>query len=1035
MLLSDISVKRPVFATVLSLLLMAFGLVSIQRLPVREFPDIDPPVVSIDTAYRGASAATVEARVTKLIEDQVAGVPGVRWISSRSSDGLSQVVMEFNLDRDVDAAANDVRDRVSRVVQDLPDEVEAPEIFKVDSDEDPIVWYNLSSTVMNVRELSDYADRYIVDQLSAVDGVARVMIGGEQRYAMRIWLDRVALAARRLTTADIEAALRAQNVELPAGALESTERDYTLRLARAYATEDDFRKLVVAKAEDGHLVRLGEVARVELSSVEPRIFFRGNGEPQIGLGIIRQSTANTLEVAEATREKIDQIKTTLPRGTTLHYSYDGSVFIKEAIFAVYETLAIAVLLVIGVIYLFLGSVRATIVPAVTVPVCLIASFSLLYLFGYSINLLTLLALVLAIGLVVDDAIVVLENIYRRIQKGETPLIAAYRGARQVGFAVLATTAVLVAVFVPIVFLEGNVGRLFAELGVAVASAVALSALVALSFSVMLASKLLRPASERKGRLQTWVDGGMTRLSDRYTGFLTRAVRRPALVGALVVAAFGLIFLIGSQVKEELVPPEDRGAFFMQMQGPQGAGFDYTKAQMMKAEQILLPFIEKGEAKRVMLRAPSGFTGLGNFDTGAGMIVLQDWKDRERSTFEIMDDIRGQFAEKMPGVQLFAIMRQGISGSSGRQVQFVVGGSTFEELARYRDVMMEKARANPGLIAPDVDFKETRPQMEVFLDRDRAADLGVPSEEVGATLESMIGSRKVTTFSREGEEYDVIVQGRRSDRESPTDLSNIYVRSRDTGTLIPLSNLVRLEERADAKELNRYNRMRAITVSAGLAQGYTLGEALDYLEQAAAEELPSTARVGYKGESLEFKESSGAVLFTFFIALLVVFLVLAAQFESFIHPFVIMLSVPLAILGAVAGLWALGSTLNIYSQVGIIILIGISAKNGILIVEFANQLRDAGRTVDEAILEACRIRLRPIIMTSLATAIGAVPLALASGAGSESRVTLGIVVCSGVFVATVLTLVVVPVFYRLLAPYTRSPHAVERQLEALQEPQA
>ena len=1030
MLLSDISVKRPVFATVVSLLLLSFGLVAIERLPVREYPDIDPPVVSVNTIYRGASAATVEARVTKLIEDQVAGIEGVRWVSSKSNDGMSTVVMEFDLDRDVDAAANDVRDRVSRVVEELPDEVDAPEIFKVDSDEDPIVWYNLSSTVMDVTQMSDYADRYIVDQLSSVDGVARVIIGGEQRYAMRIWVDRVALAARQLTAADIEKALRSQNLELPAGALESTDRDYTLRLERAYSTETDFAKLVIAKTSDGHMVRLGEVARIELSSEEPRIFFKGNGETQIGLGVVRQSRANTLEVADAANAMIQQINPTLPAGTSLHYTYDGSVFIKEAIHEVYVTLAIAVLLVVGVIYLFLGSIRATIIPTVTVPVSLIASFSVLYAFGYSINLLTLLALVLSIGLVVDDAIVVLENIYRRVQKGESPLVAAYKGARQVGFAVLATTAVLISVFVPIIFLEGNVGRLFAELGVAVASAVGFSALVALSFSVMLASKLLKPMGEKKGRLQAFVDDRMERLSNRYTGVLERAVRLPLVVGGVVVGVFALILLIGSQLKEELVPPEDRGAFYLTFQGPQGAGFDYSKAQMERIEAKLLPYVESGEAKRVMLRAPS-YGGQTAFDTGSGMMVLADWKDRDRTTFQVMDDIRGKFAATMPGVQLFLVMRQGISNARGQQVQFVIGASTFEELARYRDIMMEKARANPNLIGVDVDYKETRPQMEVLLDRDRAADLGVPAEEVGATLESMIGSRKINTFAREGEEYYVIIQAQRSDRESPTDLSNIYARSRTTGALIPLSNLVRLEERADAKELNRYNRMRAITISAGLAQGYPLGDALTFLEKTAKTELPATARIGYKGESLEFKQSSGAVIFTFFVALLVVFLVLAAQFESFIHPFVIMLSVPLAILGAVLGLWVFGSTLNIYSQVGIIILVGIAAKNGILIVEFANQLRDEGRTIDEAILEACHIRLRPIIMTSLALAIGALPLAVASGAGAESRVTLGIVICSGVLVSTVLTLVVVPVFYRLLAPFTRSPHAVARQLEDLQ----
>jgi multidrug efflux pump len=734
------------------------------------------------------------------------------------------------------------------------------------------------------------------------------------------------------------------------------------------------------------------------------------------------------------RDQFARMQPSFPEGMTIHPSYDSSVFVDESIKQVYVTLGIAIALVILVIYLFLGTARATIIPAVTVPVSLISSFTLLYAFGYTINTLTLLALVLSIGLVVDDAIVVLENIYRRIQKGEPPLVAAYKGARQVGFAVVATTVVLVAVFLPIIFLEGKMGRLFGELAVAVAGAVSISTLVALTLCPMLASKILAPAKVKQPRIQQLVDGAFGRFSSRYRLVLEGALARPWMSVFGVLLTFGAIGVLFNNTPSELTPSEDRGNFFVRVVAPEGSGFDYTVRQLKMVEERMLPLIDQGVANRVLIRAPASFNSISDFDTGFGIVVLSHWDDRDESTNEVIDRMRVKMAE-IPGINAFMFPRQGLGGSSSRPLQFVIGAGTYEKLSQYREIILEKARANPNLVGVDGDYKESKPQMEIEIDRNRAADLGVSIESIGRTLETMIGSREVTTFNWDGEEYDVRLQGRREDRQEPNDLSNIYVRSDTTGVLVPLSNLVTLREFADAQQLNRYNRTRALTISSGLREGYSLGEALAFMEQLVEEELPDTAQVDYRGQSLEYKETGPAIFVTFALALMIVFLVLAAQFESFIHPIVIMASVPLALLGALIGLWLFDGSLNIYSQVGIIILIGIAAKNGILIVEFANQLRDAGRNVREAVLEASAIRLRPIVMTGLSTMFGAMPLVLSSGAGAETRGTIGIVIVSGVLIATGLTLIVVPVLYSILAPYTRSPNAVERELQSLQEAQA
>ncbi|GAB3515451.1 efflux RND transporter permease subunit [Pseudoxanthomonas daejeonensis] len=1034
MKLSDLSIKRPVFAVVVSLLLVVLGVMSFLRLTLRELPNIDPPIVSVEVNYPGASAAVVETRITQILEDGLAGIEGIKTIQSSSRNGRSDVTIEFNLSRDIEAAANDVRDRVSRVMDRMPDEADPPEISKVEADAEVIVWLNMRSTVMDTMELTDYADRYVVDRLSSLDGVARVQLGGGQRYAMRIWLDREAMAARGITTSDVESALRAQNVELPAGRIESETRDFTLRVERGYRQPQQFAQLPLRKGADGYVVRLGDVAKVELGAEERRSYLRSNGVPNVGLGIVRTSTANALDVARAARAEAEVIQQTLPEGTDIFIAFDSTTFIEASIERVYWTLGEAMVLVFLVIWLFLGSLRAALIPAVTVPVCLVAAFIALYAFGFSINLLTLLALVLCIGLVVDDAIVVLENIQRRADLGEPPLVAARRGTQQVAFAVIATTAVLVAVFLPVGFMEGNTGRLFRELSVALAAAVAISAFVALTLTPMMSSKLVRPHGKPRG-LNAFTQRTLNRIGEGYGRQVARMVAVPGrrLLVVLLVAmglCVAAIVGLGLRVPSELAPAEDRGRFFVMVDGPEGAGFDYTVGQMQQVEEIVLSKVGADQPiQRANSRVPRGWGGGEDMHTGQVIVFLQDWHEREATTDEVVNSLRAQFA-KLPGVQVRANVPGGLVGSRGQRYQLVLGGPDYAELAQWRDRILQRMESNPGIQDPDSDYKETRPQMRVEIDRDRAADLGVPVQEIGRTLETMMGSRQVTTYVDNGEEYDVMLQAGREKRVDPSDLAQTYVRGRGEA-LVPLSNLVTLSEIAEPGSLNRFNRLRAITISAGLSPGYTMGEALEWTRQVVDEELPDYAQVDWKGESREYQEAGGAIVLTFTLALLIVYLVLAAQFESFLHPLVIMLTVPLAVLGALLGLWVTGSSLNLFSQIGIVMLIGLAAKNGILIVEFANQLRDGGASVHSAIAEAAKVRLRPILMTSVATVMGALPLVLAGGPGSASRATIGIVVIFGVTFSTLLSLYVVPAFYALLAPYTRSPEALAHELEKLE----
>ncbi len=1024
MSITDTAVRRPVLATVLNLLLIAFGLVSYERLSLREYPDIDAPVVSVNTNYPGASAAVVDTQITEIIEDRIAGVEGIRFINSSSQDGRSNIVIEFSTDRDIDGAANDIRDRISGALNNLPDQADPPEVQKEDADADVIMWLNLTADTMNVLELTDYAQRYLQDRFSTLPGAARVRIGGGLEYALRIWLNPEQMTARGITADDIADALQAENVELPAGQLESAERIFSARVSRGYRSPEDFNDLVVRNDGASGLVRLRDVARVERGAVEDRTLFRGNGVAMVGIGITKQSTANTLEVTRAARNLAERIGPTLPEGMSIRQSYDTSVFIQAAIDEVWKTLALAVLLVVIVIYIFLGSWRAMLVPAVTVPVSLVATFIALYAFGFSVNLLTLLALVLAVGLVVDDSIVMLENIHRRTEEGEKPLVAAFRGARQVAFAVVATSIVLTAVFVPIAFLTGTLGRLFTEFALTMAAAVFFSTIVALTLSPVLSAKLLRSAED--GQSTPLIDGIFQKLAAGYERFLNAALNHPR-VGilaflALLVASVSIFQFLPT----EYAPREDRGAFFVQIRGPEGANFEYMADYAAQVENRLMPLVESGEVTRLLIRAPRGFS-VQRFNDAIAIVVLNDWASR-RSGWEIMDDVRSRLSD-LQGIRAFPVMRQAFGRGVQQPVQFVIGGGSYEDLSAWAETL-QQAIVSQGLplTQVDIDYEDTQPQLQIDIDRDRAAATGVRIEDIGLTLQTLLGSRRVTTTLDRGEEYDVILQGLRGAQNTPRDIGDLHVRSATTDALIPLSNLVSISETTGAATLNRYNRVRAITLSADLADGATLGDALDQLTQLAREVLPAEASFDYKGQSQDLQESASDIGFLFVLGLVVVFLVLAAQFENWRHPLVIMLTVPLAIAGALAGILATGGSLNIYSEIGLIMLVGLASKNGILIVEFVNQLRDEGVEFREAIIRASGIRLRPIVMTGITTAAGGIALLMTSGAGAETRSAIGVVVVFGVIAATIFTLAIVPLAYAVLARGTEPPGAVSQRLE-------
>jgi len=1011
---------------VLNLLLMVFGLMAFFRLPLGEYPDLNAPVLTVSTAYAGASAEIIETRVSRVIEDRISGIEGIRTISSTSQEGMSRVAVEFDTARDIEAAANDLRQSLSRIAGELPTGSQAPEITKAGMVLSPILRLNFFSDRMNRMALTDYVQRQIVEKLTVIDGVADVELSGPRHPAMRIWLDPVAIAARRLTVAGIETNLRTQTEEYPAGRIELAERELAVEVRQPFQTVDDFRNMVIGQGDEGHLIRLGEVARVEIAPADERNESRSNQQPSVGIGISKQSQANTLEVARKIKAKLERMRNDLPEGSQLVISMDDSLFIEEAINEVYFTLVISLVLVIAVIYLFLGTWRAVLIPAVTVPVSLTASFILLSAFGYSVNLISLLAIVLSIGLVVDDSIVVLENVQRRVREGETPLVAAYRGTRQVYFAVISTTLVVIAVFVPIIFLGGEVGRMFSELAVTVSAAIAFSSVSALTLTPAMCARLLRNDAG-PGWLQARIDAVFGYVRDGYRDTLVQLVKRPVLVAAAVAAVFVATASLMGELPGEYIPKEDRGMFFIFVQAPEGSSLAYTDQAVKELESLVMPLVESGEAVRVGSRIP-GWGGSTAVNSAVITISLAPWGERTRTSQQVVAALMPEM-RKVAGVTTFPILPTGFSSSgSGSEIEFVIGGSSYEELSRWSKIVLEAAEANPNLRGVDSDYKDKQPQLRLRIDEDRAGALGVPISAIGTTLETMLNSRKVATYTDRGEEYDVILQGEKRARQSPDDLAGIYVRSLTTGELIPLSNLVTQAEVAGTSARYRYNRMRAITISADTAPGYSLGEALEFLEGVAREELPDSASISYRGDTLKFKESGQFLYWSFAFAVLVVFLLLAAQFESFVHPAVIMLTVPLALFGGLLGLYLVDGSLNVYSQIGIVMLIGIAAKNGILIVEFANQLRDEGRPFTQALIDASCTRLRPILMTGASTVLGAMPLVLATGAGANGRFSLGIVIVAGVTFATALTLFVVPVFYHALCRRTQSPGSRAAELE-------
>jgi multidrug efflux pump len=1009
-----------VFATVMSLMIVLLGVISFQRLTVREYPKIDTPVVSVRTVYKGASPQVMESQITQPLEDSISGIEGVRSVKSVSREEVSQITVEFVLERNVDAASNDVRDRVARVRATLPAAADDSVVSKIEADAQAILWLRLSSEKHGPLELSDYADRYVADRLKTLPGVASVIIGGERRYAMRLWIDRDRLAAYGLTPADVENGLRKQNVEIPSGRIESSQREFTVLTEADLRTPAQFDDMILTESR-GYPVRLRDVGQARLGALDERSVLRSNGNPAVGLGLVKQSTANTLSVASAGKAELARLQGTLPEGMTLSVAFDSSIFIERSIEGVYRTMIEAVLLVMMVIFIFLRSIRATLIPFVTIPVSLVGAFFFLYLMGFSVNVLTLLGLVLAIGLVVDDAIVVLENCHRHVEMGKDPHEASIDGSKEIAFAVVAMSLTLAAVFAPLGFMTGNTGRLFTEFALTVAAAVAVSGFVALTLTPMMCSRILK-AHESHGRVYQAMERFFTGMNAAYRRSLVVVLKYwwlVAVVFALVVLAATLLY---RSLKSELSPLEDRGFFLSLVVAPEGASMEYTDTYMRQMEGM---FAKVPEIKSYFTVVAPGLERPNPVNFGIAFSQLVPWEDRKRKTQEITAEMGPRMFRTMPGVLAFPVNPPSL-GQSFRNppVQFVVQAGSYEALERMTDALLAKARQSPAIANPDTDLRLNKPQLAVDIDREKAASMGIDVETIGRTLETLLGGRQVTRFKKEGKQYDVIIQLEAKDRNTPTDLTSIFVRARD-GRLVQLSNLVKVRETVGPKELNHFNRLRAAVLTANVAPGYTLGEALQHLEGAAKEVLEASARTELDGPSREFRESGAALLVTFVLALAFIYLVLSAQFESFRSPFVIMLTVPLAMTGALAALKLTGGTLNVYSQIGLVMLIGLITKHGILIVEFANQLRDKGMQAAEAVTEAATLRLRPILMTTGAMVLGALPLALARGAGAEARQPIGWVIVGGLLLGTVFTLFVIPTAYVLVSGKKQKARAYEQ----------
>jgi len=1026
MSLFELCIRRPVLATVLSLLVVVIGVVSYERLGVREYPKIDEPIVSVSTTYPGASAEVIESQITKVLEDSLAGIEGVELMTSRSRSERSDIDVRFRITRDPDSAAADVRDKVARVRARLPDNVDEPVIAKVEADSFPIIWMSVTTGGRSAMEVSDYLNRYVRPRLSVLPGAADVRIFGERRVSMRVEVDRDRLAGYRLTVQDVEEAVRRQNVELPSGRIESRQREFNIVAATDLQTVREFENIIVANVS-GYPVRLRDVASVRQGARDERVIARFNGEPAINMGVIKQATGNPLELSQAVWSEVDKINETLPTGMRLTVSYDSSVFIQRSIDNVFRTIGEAVILVVLVIFFFLRNLRATLIPLVTIPVSLVGAFALMYAFGFTINTLTLLAMVLAIGLVVDDAIVVLENIYRNIEEGMDRVQAAIKGTKEIGFAVIAMTLTLVAVFAPLAFSTGRTGRLFVEFALALAGAVLVSGFVALTLSPMMCSKLLRH-EEKHGAVYRAIDRFLNGLTNGYARSLAWVLERrwTVLLGWLVVVAAGVwLFTL---IRSELAPIEDRSVVFGRVQAPQGATVQYTSEALRSIETMYETIQERS--------AYNAVAGFPTVTDGNAILRLKPWEERSRKQQDIARELNQRFAQ-LPGVIAFAVSPPSL-GQSFRSlpIEYVIMAQIpYAELDRLVNQFIGEMAKYPGVQNLQTDLRLNTPELRVEVNRDKLADVGVSVQNVGLTLQTMLGGRQVTRFKNEGEQYDVMVQVAPRDRSTPNDISDIYVRARD-GSMVQLSNVVDVKEGVAPQSLNHFQRLRAVTISGQVAPGYTLGQALQTMEETARRVLPQGTLTDLNGQSREFRDARGSIYLVFVLALVFIYLVLAAQFESFADPFVIMLSVPLSMTGALLALWWAGGTMNIYSQIGLVTLVGLITKHGILIVEFSNQLRERGEELFAAVKHASVLRLRPILMTTGAMVLGAVPLALAAGAGAESRQQIGWVIVGGLTLGTVLTLYVVPVVYTLMRQWLdRGVHVRAGQIEQPAAPSA
>ena len=1036
MFITDISIRRPVVAWVMSLILIVFGIFVFWELPVRELPDgLQPPVVQVQVDYKSASAEIIDQEVTQKIEDVIGGAEGIKNIDSSSLNGRSRINIEFNTNIDLDNAANDVRERVSRVADNLPTEADPPQILKQSAGFTTTMWVALSSPTWSDLELGDYAERYLVDLFSSVENVGRILVGGLRELSVRVWIDPIKLAANNLTIQEVERALRSENLNLPAGTLEADNKDLNLNIDKSYTSVESIKQLPIKK-NGQKIILLSDVAVVEFGPVSEKTLFTAQRKnalnlKTVGIGIYAKSGASTLELSKQIKKKIIEVNKNLPEGLNLEIAFNRATYVGTAIEEVYKTLIVAFVLVVIIIYLFLGNLKAVIVPAIALPVSLIGSFLGLYIFGLSINIFVLLSFILAIGIITDDSVIMTDAIYTRIENGETPLVAAYKGSKQITFAIVATTLILVAVFLPLIFIKGIAGTLFKETAIALSFSIIVSSFVALTLSPMLASKFLTK-KPKTNFIVTKFDSAFKSFSSFYINTLEFWLNKKKTISIFIIFIILISAFLFNFIKKELLPTEDRGSYLIIGSTDEGSSFEYTQERAKEIEKRLLPLLEAEDSpyERLIMRVPGFGRSSTSYNSFIIIALLDEWKNREKDSQTVMREAIGKIVS-LPNALAFPISPQSIRVSNFRKpIQMVIYGANYEELEILQNEVIRSLRKNSNLSRIESDYSKNKPEVKLITNKNRAKDLGVSTETIGKTLETLYGGKRVTTFSKDGKEYPIILQQYLSDRRNKEDLSKIFVRSDKTGKLVSIVSLVDFEEKGTAEVLSRYNRQRAVTISADISENYTLTEAIKYLED-TMEELSPSSQITWKGESEELKETSNEIFIIFALALLTAYLVMAATFNSFIHPFIIVLTVPLAVFGGLVFILFLNSSINIFSQIALVILIGISTKNSILIVDYANQLRTTGKKLEHAVIEACRLRIRPIIMTSVSTMIAMIPLVIGNigpGAGEASRLAVGSTILGGMIISTFLTLYVTPVMYLTLAKNTKQINAVDIELK-------